>query len=428
VAEPQKPDTRESQSGFFMAEVNHSVGAVAPQRAGFLEPLILKAGRTLASYELVYETYGTLNADRSNAILVCHALSGSHHVAGYYADDPKKVGWWDNLIGPGKPIDTERFFVIGVNNIGGCHGSTGPGSIDRATGQPYGASFPLVTVEDWVASQARLMDRLGIEKLAAAIGGSLGGMQAMQWTLSFPERIRHAFVIAAAARLSTQNIAFNDVARQAIVSDPNFHGGNFYAHKAIPARGLKLARMLGHITYLSEDLLMEKFGRVLKRDEYGFNYEVEFEIESYLRYQGEKFSQVFDANTYLLMTKALDYYDPAKAAGGNLAKVLEAAKAGFFVASFSSDWRFPPERSREILRALTAARKRVTYAEIEAPHGHDAFLLDNRHYHELIAAYVDNIATEIGSGARQQPLALATTELEEMRGFRAKAEAGELAT
>jgi homoserine O-acetyltransferase len=395
-----------------------SVGAVAAQRAGFLEPLILKAGKTLASYELVYETYGTLNAARSNAVLVCHALSGSHHVAGFYADDPKKVGWWDNLIGPGKPIDTERFFVIGVNNIGGCHGSTGPASIDRATSRPYGAAFPVVTVEDWVASQARLMDRLGIDKLAAAIGGSLGGMQAMQWTLSFPERIRHALVIAAASRLSTQNIAFNDVARQAIVSDPDFHGGNFYAHNAIPARGLKLARMLGHITYLSEDLLMEKFGRVLKkRDEYGFNYDVEFEIESYLRYQGDKFAQVFDANTYLLMTKALDYFDPAKEAGGNLAKALSVAKAGFFVASFKSDWRFPPERSREIVKALVASKKQVTYAEIDAPHGHDAFLLDNPHYHQLLAAYFDNIAAEIGAGNRRQPLVLSTTELEEMKGF-----------
>ena len=394
-----------------------SVGAAVPQRAGFLEPLILKAGKTLASYELVYETYGALNADRSNAVLVCHALSGSHHVAGFYADDPKKVGWWDNMIGPGKPIDTERFFVIGVNNIGGCHGSTGPASIDRATGQPYGASFPVVTVEDWVASQARLMDRLGIERLAACIGGSLGGMQAMQWTLSFPDRIRHAVVIAAASRLSTQNIAFNDVARQAIVSDPNFHGGNFYAHKVIPARGLKLARMLGHITYLSEDLLMEKFGRVLKRDEYGFNYDVEFEIESYLRYQGDKFAQVFDANTYLLMTKALDYFDPAKEAGGDLARALSPAKAGFLLASFKSDWRFPPERSREIVKALVASRKAVTYAEIDAPHGHDAFLLDNRHYHELVAAYFDNVAQEIGAGPRRTPLSAATTELEEMRGY-----------
>jgi homoserine O-acetyltransferase len=398
-----------------------SVGAVAPQRAGFLEPLILKAGKTLASYELVYETYGTLNAERSNAVLVCHALSGSHHVAGYYADDPRKVGWWDNLVGPGKPIDTERFFVIGVNNIGGCHGSTGPGSIDRATGQPYGASFPVVTVEDWVVSQARLMDRLGIERLAAAVGGSLGGMQAMQWTLSFPDRIGHALVIAAAPRLSTQNIAFNDVARQAIVSDPDFHGGNFYAHKAIPARGLKLARMLGHITYLSEDVLMEKFGRVLKRDEYGFNYEVEFEIESYLRYQGDKFAQVFDANTYLLMTKALDYFDPAKEAGGDLARALSPAKAGFFVASFKSDWRFPPERSREIVKALVATGKDVSYAEIDAPHGHDAFLLDNPHYHQLVAAYMDNVAMEVGAGRRRAPLVAAASELEEMRGYAGRA-------
>jgi homoserine O-acetyltransferase/O-succinyltransferase len=401
-----------------MSEIDpRSVGAAVPQRAGFLEPLILKAGKTLASYELVYETYGALNADRSNAVLVCHALSGSHHVAGFYADDPKKIGWWDNLIGPGKPIDTERFFVIGVNNVGGCHGSTGPASIDRATGHPYGAAFPVVTVEDWVVSQARLLDRLGIAKLAAAIGGSIGGMQAMQWTISFPDRIRHAFVIAAAARLSTQNIAFNDVARQAIVSDPDFHGGNFYAHNAIPARGLKLARMLGHITYLSEDLLMEKFGRVLKRTEYGFNYDVEFEIESYLRYQGDKFAQVFDANTYLLMTKALDYFDPAKETGGNLARVLSAAKAGFFVASFKSDWRFPPERSREIVKALVASKKAVTYAEIDAAHGHDAFLLDNPHYHQLIAAYMDNIAAEIGAGNRQTALNFAATELQEMRGY-----------
>ncbi len=394
-----------------------SVGAVTAQRAGFLEPLILKAGKTLASYELVYETYGTLNAAKSNAVLVCHALSGSHHVAGYYADDPKKVGWWDNLIGPGKPIDTERFFVIGVNNIGGCHGSTGPGSIDRSTGKPYGAAFPVVTVEDWVVSQARLLDRLGIGRLAACIGGSLGGMQAMQWTLSFPERIAHALVIAAASRLSTQNIAFNDVARQAIVSDPDFHGGNFYAHRTIPARGLKLARMLGHITYLSEDLLMEKFGRVLKRDEYRFNYDVEFEIESYLRYQGDKFAQVFDANTYLLMTKALDYFDPAKETGGDLARALTAARSGFFVASFKSDWRFPPDRSREIVKALVASSKPVSYAEIDAPHGHDAFLLDNPHYHRLVAAYMDNVAREVGAGERATALVLESAELEEMRGY-----------
>jgi homoserine O-acetyltransferase len=396
-----------------------SVGEAAPQRAGFLEPLILKAGRTLASYELVYETYGTLNADRSNAVLVCHALSGNHHVAGWHADNPKKLGWWDSMVGPGKAIDTERFFVIGVNNLGGCHGSTGPASIDRATGQPYGAGFPLVTVEDWVAAQARLMDRLGIARLAAAMGGSLGGMQALQWTLSFPDRIGHAIVIAAAPKLSTQNIAFNDVARQAIVSDPEFHGGNFYAMNTVPARGLKLARMLGHITYLSEDMLGEKFGRDIKGDDYGFNYEVEFEIESYLRYQGDKFALAFDANTYLIMTKALDYFDPAREAGGDFARALAPAKAGFLVVSFSSDWRFPPERSREIVKALVKGGKNVTYAEIDAPHGHDAFLLDDAQYHRLVAAYVDNVAAEAGAGRRVRPLVVGGTELEEMKGYRA---------
>ncbi len=394
-----------------------SVGEVAPQRAGFLEPLILKAGKTLASYELVYETYGTLNADRSNAVLVCHALSGNHHVAGWHADKPDKTGWWDNMVGPGKAVDTDRFFVIGLNNLGGCHGSTGPVSVDRATGQPYGAGFPLVTVEDWVNSQARLMDRLGIERLAVAMGGSLGGMQALQWTLSFPERIAHAVVIAAAPKLSTQNIAFNDVARQAIVSDPDFHGGNYYAHGTVPARGLKLARMLGHITYLSEDLLGEKFGREIKGEDYGFHYEVEFEIESYLRYQGDKFAQVFDANTYLLMTKALDYFDPARETGGDFARAMAAAKAGFLVASFTSDWRFPPERSREIVKALVKGGKRVTYAEIDAPHGHDAFLLDNAHYHRLVAAYFDNVAEEVGAGRRRGPLVVGGTELEEMKGY-----------
>ena len=394
-----------------------SVGEVAPQRAGFLEPLILKAGRTLASYELVYETYGTLNADRSNAVLVCHALSGNHHVAGWHADSPKKAGWWDNMVGPGKAIDTERFFVIGVNNLGGCHGSTGPASIDRATGQPYGAGFPLVTVEDWVASQARLMDRLGIGRLAVAMGGSLGGMQALQWTLSFPDRIGHAIVIAAAPKLSTQNIAFNDVARQAIVSDPDFHGGNFYAMNTFPARGLKLARMLGHITYLSEDLLGEKFGREIKGADYGFHYEVEFEIESYLRHQGDKFAQVFDANTYLIMTKALDYFDPARETGRDFARAVAPAKAGFLVASFSSDWRFPPERSREIVKALVKGGKNVTYAEIDAPHGHDAFLLDNAHYHKLVSAYMDNVAAEIGAGRRVRPLIVGGAELEEMKAY-----------
>ncbi|HUL95700.1 MAG TPA: homoserine O-acetyltransferase [Usitatibacter sp.] len=375
-----------------MSELDpRSVGAAVAQRAGFLEPLILKAGKTLASYELVYETYGVLNKDRSNAILVCHALSGSHHVAGYYADDPKKVGWWDNLIGPGKPIDTDRFFVVGVNNIGGCHGSTGPGSVDRATGRPYGAAFPVVTVEDWVVSQARLMDRLGIDRLAGAIGGSLGGMQALQWTLSFPDRIRHAFVIAAAPRLSTQNIAFNDVARQAILTDPDFRGGDFYAHGVVPRRGLRLARMLGHITYLSDDSMAEKFGRDLRSGKYSFNYDVEFEIESYLRYQGDKFADRFDANTYLLMTKALDYFDPAQATSGDLVRALAPARAGFLVVSFTSDWRFSPARSLEIVKALLDNNLPVTYAELGSVHGHDSFLMEDEHYFRLMRTYMNTI-------------------------------------
>ena len=230
----------------------------------FGTPLVFRSGAVLPRYELVYETYGTLNADKSNAILVCHALSGHHHVAGYYADDPKKVGWWDNMIGPGKPVDTDKFFVIGVNNLGGCHGSTGPSSLNPETGQPYGANFPVITVEDWVASQARLADLLGIRQFAAVMGGSLGGMQAMQWSLTFPERVRHVLSIAAAPHLTAQNIAFNDVARSAILTDPDFHGGNFYRHNVVPTRGLRLARMLGHITYLSDDVMADKFGRELR--------------------------------------------------------------------------------------------------------------------------------------------------------------------
>jgi len=373
-----------------------SVGAVVPQRAGFLEPLILKAGKTLASYELVYETYGTLNAERSNAVLVCHALSGSHHVAGWYAEDPDKVGWWDNLIGPGKPIDTERFFVIGVNNIGGCHGSTGPGSVDRATGHPYGAAFPVVTVEDWVATQARLADRLGIGKFAAVIGGSLGAMQALQWAMSHPDRVRHSIVIACAPNLSAQNIAFNEVARQAIVTDPDFDGGHYYGQTR-PTRGLRVARMIGHITYLSDDEMASKFGRQLRNGKLNYSFEPEFEIESYLRHQGRKFSEYFDANTYLRITKVLDYFDPALEHGGSLTRALAPAKANFLVVSFTTDWRFSPQRSREIVKALLDNRLDVSYAEIAAPHGHDAFLLEDPRYHQLVAAYFDRIAKEIGA-------------------------------
>ncbi len=374
-----------------------SVGIVSAQRALFETPLPLAGGTVLPSYELVFETYGQLNAARSNAILICHALSGHHHVAGRYSEDDKAAGWWDNMIGPGKPIDTNRFFVVGVNNLGGCHGSTGPSSIDPASGQPWGSRFPVVTVPDWVTAQARLADRLGVERWAAVIGGSLGGMQALQWSINYPERVANALVIASAPKLSAQNIAFNDVARQAIITDPDFCGGDFYAQGTIPRRGLRLARMLGHITYLSDDGMGEKFGRMLRSGEYKFGYDVEFEIESYLRYQGDKFSDYFDANTYLLMTKALDYFDPAKDYGGDLVAALQHATANFLVASFTSDWRFSPERSRETVKALIAAGKRVAYAEIESVHGHDAFLMTDEPYINLMRAYLQRVAVEVAA-------------------------------
>jgi homoserine O-acetyltransferase len=375
-----------------------SVGVVTPRTARFDEPLRLKSGADFGPYELVYETYGTLNAERSNAVLVCHALNASHHVAGRYADQPDDVGWWDNMIGPGKPLDTRRFFVIGVNNLGGCHGSTGPASIDPATGQPYGARFPMVTVEDWVAAQARLADRLGIERFAAVMGGSLGAMQALAWSTAWPQRVRHALVIACAPNLTAQNIAFNEVARQAIISDPDFHGGDYYAHGTKPSRGLRVARMIGHITYLSDDEMASRFGRQLRNGKLSYSFDTEFEIESYLRHQGNKFSTQFDANTYLRITKALDYFDPAFDHGGDLTRAFAAAQADFLVVSFTTDWRFSPERSREIVKALLDNDLNVTYAEIDAPHGHDAFLLDDARYHDLIAAYFDRIAAETGAG------------------------------
>jgi len=374
--------------------VNDSVGIVSAQRAQFETPLTFKSGAVLPRYDLVYETYGTLNADKSNAILVCHALSGHHHVAGYYANDINNVGWWDTMIGSGKPVDTNKFFVIGLNNLGGCHGSTGPSSINPATGKQYGASFPVVTVEDWVDSQARLADLLGIKQFAAVMGGSLGGMQAMQWSLTYPDRVRHVLAIATAPHLTAENIAFNDVARNAILTDPDFHGGNFYEHGVVPTRGLRLARMLGHITYLSDDAMADKFGRSLRSGKLGYNYDIEFEIESYLRYQGDKFAAYFDANTYLLMTKALDYFDPARDFQGNLDKAFAAARADFLVLSFTTDWRFSPERSRSIVNALLHNHRNVSYSEISSAHGHDSFLMQHDHYHEVMRAYLERMAKE----------------------------------
>lgn len=368
-----------------------SVGIVAAQTVQFNEPLTLKSGETLPQFELTYETYGTLNADKSNAVLICHALSGNHHVAGKYAETDKNAGWWDNLIGPGKPLDTHRFFVIGVNNLGGCHGSSGPASPNPATQQPWGSAFPVVTVEDWVISQARLMDVLGIQQLAAVIGGSLGGMQALQWTLTYPDRVLHALVIASAPNLTAQNMAFNEVARQAIITDPEFHGGDYYAYGVVPRRGLRIARMLGHITYLSDDVMGTKFGRKLRHGPIKYSFDVEFEMESYLRYQGDKFAGEFDANTYLRMTRALDYYDPALEYDGDLTAALKPVKADFLVVSFTSDWRFSPARSREIVKALLDNNLCVSYAEVTAAHGHDAFLMPDPHYHSIVRTYLQKI-------------------------------------
>lgn len=370
-----------------------------PQTMHFDAPLPLQSGSSIRGYDLTYETYGQLNADRSNAVLICHALNASHHVAGIYEGQSRSEGWWDNMVGPGKPVDTDRFFVIGVNNLGSCFGSTGPMHVNPDTGHIYGADFPVVTVEDWVDAQARLLSALGIEQLAAVMGGSLGGMQALSWTLQYPARVRYAVVIASAPNLSAENIAFNEVARRAIVTDPDFYGGHFYSHGVVPQRGLRIARMIGHITYLSDDVMNEKFGRELReavtQNVSGYRFstqDVEFQIESYLRYQGDKFSEYFDANTYLLITRALDYFDPARAFGGDLTKALAQTQAKFLLASFTTDWRFSPARSREIVKALLENRRQVSYAEIDAPHGHDAFLLEDPRYLGVVRSYFESIA------------------------------------
>ena len=397
-----------------------ALGDVTPQTLHFSQPLPLRSGATLSDYSLVFETYGTLNAQRSNAVLVCHALNAGAHLAGTHAGVERSQGWWDNLIGPGKPLDTERFFVIGVNNLGSCFGSTGPmhAHPDPAQGgAPYGADFPVVTVEDWVDAQARLLDRLGIDRLAAVLGGSLGGMQALSWTLRFPQRVGQCIAVASAPNLSAQNIAFNEVARRAIITDPDFHGGHFYAHGVVPKRGLRVARMIGHITYLSDDSMEEKFGRSLRRAdssgkgnddgaELGYStQDIEFQIESYLRHQGEKFSEYFDANTYLLITRALDYFDPARDHGGDLSVAFAAAKGiRFLIVSFTTDWRFAPARSREIVKALVDNRIDVSYAEIVAPHGHDAFLLDDERYHGVLRATLDRLAAEVAGPPRAAAL------------------------
>ncbi|WP_307695318.1 homoserine O-succinyltransferase MetX [Variovorax boronicumulans] len=376
---------------------------VTPQSMQFAGPLALRSGASISGYTLAYETYGTLNAECSNAVLVCHALNASHHVAGVYEGQARSEGWWDNMVGPGKPLDTDRFFVIGVNNLGSCFGSTGPMHVNPANGRVYGADFPVITVEDWVDAQAALLDALGIRTLAAVMGGSLGGMQALSWTLQYPDRVRHAVVVASAPNLTAENIAFNEVARRAIVTDPDFHGGHFYEYGVVPKRGLRIARMIGHITYLSDDVMNAKFGRILRSavegEVAGLDYrystqDIEFQIESYLRYQGDKFSEYFDANTYLLITRALDYFDPARHHGGQLSTALAQATAKFLLVSFKTDWRFSPARSREIVKALLDNRRNVSYAEIDAPHGHDAFLLDDVRYMGVVRSYFERVAKE----------------------------------
>ncbi len=375
------------------AQHSRSLGIVTPQVAHFGEPLTLACGKDLPAYDLAFETYGELNADKSNAVLICHALSGNHHAAGYHKEDDKKAGWWNECIGPGKPIDTNRFFVVSLNNLGGCHGSTGPSSINQETNKPWGPDFPSLRARDWVHSQARLADRLGIDCWAAVIGGSLGGMQAMRWALEYPERLKHCIVIAAAMKLSAQNLAFNEVARHAIVSDPEFADGHYQDNNAIPANGLSLARMVGHITYLSDGAMANKFGRDLRTGsfEMGDDDNVEFQVQSYLRYQGSQFSGNFDANTYILMTRALDYFDLAREYGDDPVAAFSNASCNFLVLSFSTDWRFSPARSREIVDALISADRPVTYAEIDADEGHDAFLLPIPRYMDVFNAYMQRV-------------------------------------
>ncbi|MEM9254384.1 MAG: homoserine O-acetyltransferase [Pseudomonadota bacterium] len=379
------------------ASDSRSIGIVTPQVAHFDVPLRLSCGRELKDYDIVYETYGTLNEARSNAVLICHALSGHHHAAGYHSEEDKKPGWWDECIGPGKPIDTNRFFVVSLNNLGGCHGSTGPSSINPDTGKPWGQDFPPLRARDWVNSQARLADALGIDCWAAVIGGSLGGMQAMRWSLEYPDRIRHCVVIAAALKLSAQNLAFNEVARQAIVSDPGFSEGNYQLADTVPTRGLALARMIGHLTYLSDDAMASKFGRDLRSGslDHGITSEAEFQVQSYLRYQGSQFSGKFDANTYILMTRALDYFDLAREYSNDPVQAFRHAKCSFMVISFSTDWRFSPERSREIVDALIASDRPVSYAEIQANEGHDAFLLPIPRYLGVFSAYMQRVGADV---------------------------------
>ncbi len=373
-----------------------SVGLVQRQYFTFAtdEPMPLDSGEKLGPITLAYETYGQLNADRSNAILILHALSGDAHAAGYHSPEDTKPGWWDDCIGPGKAFDTRRYFVVCSNVIGGCQGSTGPSSINPATGRPYGLSFPVITIGDMVRAQRYLIDHLGIEKLLAVAGGSMGGMQALQWAVSYPERVRSVVALATTARHSPMLIAFSEVGRQAIYADPNWNHGDYYDGPR-PNAGLALARMIGHITYLSEESMHQKFGRRLQnRERYGFEFDTEFAVEGYLKHKGTQFTNRFDANSYLYITKALDYFDLANGYGSLANAFAKSAHIMYLVVSFTSDWLYPPYHSKEIVSALTAVGADVTYCNLKSTWGHDAFLLEVETMTKLIADFLDRVVAE----------------------------------
>ena len=360
------------------------------------EPLALDAGVSLAPYAIAYQTYGRLNADRSNAILICHALTGDQYVA-----DPHpitgKPGWWDILAGPGKLLDTERYFLICANVLGGCMGSSGPAEINSATGLPWDLTFPVITIGDMVRAQKRLIDHLGIETLFCVIGGSMGGMQVLQWAASYPERVFSAVPIATAARHSAQNIAFHEVGRQAIMADANWCNGNYLAQGVRPERGLAVARMAAHITYLSEQALHRKFGRNLQnRQAITFGFDADFQVENYLRHQGTSFSERFDANSYLYITRACDYFDLAAEHGGVLANAFKATKTRFCSISFTSDWLYPTSENRQVVHALNAAAANVSFVEVATDKGHDAFLLDEPEFHATLKGFMDGCAVHRG--------------------------------
>lgn len=380
----------------FEREPEEGVGIVETKYVTFDKPgeeLKLESGEVLFPLTIAYETYGTLNKEKTNTIFIFHALSGDAHVAGKHSEDDPKVGWWDSMVGRGRPFDTDKFFVVCANVIGGCKGSTGPSSINPATGEPYGLDFPIITIKDMVNAHARLLDYLGIEKVFCVVGGSMGGMQVLQWAVDYPDRAVCAIPIATTARLSAQGIAFNEVGRQAIMSDPKWNGGK-YKNGNGPDTGLAIARMIGHITYLSEKSLQEKFGRRLQVEKRGYSFQTEFQIESYLHHKGQAFTRRFDANSYLYITKAMDYFDIAEKTGGDLVKAFAPVKSRFLVVSFTSDWLYPSEESRAIVKALKTVGADVAYCDMDAPYGHDSFLLDVPAFKELIRGYLQGVWRE----------------------------------